>query len=395
MKIVDTLEELKKQPPNIIIADCIKNIAFIQNHFKSQNLKKKNKYVMSLGIYQQLHYDMERNIKILKPSKIKFQNIYRPYSGQNLDNKILFVSRTGGIGDILFIQPNLVYLKNKYPTCKIIFGCGPQYQSMLEGWDCIDEIVNIPFPFSNLMKSDYHLFFEGVIERCKKAEKKNAYNLFSEWMGLNLEDKLLCPKQKPKIEKVYECKKILKEKFNIKEKDFIIIQMKASSPIRTPEPNWWLKIINKLTYMGYNILISDLPNEADGIDNFINYVNDKNKVFNFSKYSKTLDYCIAMTSLAQMILSVDSSLIHIAASLNIKSFGIFGPFPGKIRLSTYPNAYWIDANTNCSPCFIHGSNPCKKAIENNKKYSPCYQYIDINNLCDQVRQIYQKEIKND
>jgi len=388
MEHVETLNDLKKYPPNIVVANCIKNITFIQNHYKKQVLKKRNNYVMSLGIYQQLHYDKERNFKILKPSKIKFKNIYKPYNGENLDGKTLFVSRTGGVGDLIFILPNLTYLKNKYPTCKIKFACGPQYQSMIENWNCVDELINLPFELRHIIKSDYHAFFEGVIERCKESETKNAHNLFSEWLGLNLDDKYLIPHQIPKRNKIHECQKILNNKFNLKEKEFILLQMKASSPIRTPDPNWWLKIINELTKRNYNILISDSGTETEGIDIYLDYVNDKDKVFNFAKYSKSLDYCIAMASLSQMTLSIDSSLIHIAASVGVKSFGVYGPFPGEIRLKTYPKANWVDADTECSPCFTHGIKPCKKAQLRGIKYSPCYEQIDINVLCDKIEEVY-------
>jgi len=60
------------------------------------------------------------------------------------------VFRTGGIGDLLFIQPNLIYLKEKYPTCTINFACGPQYQSMVETWDCVDNVVDLPFSLVDL-----------------------------------------------------------------------------------------------------------------------------------------------------------------------------------------------------------------------------------------------------
>ena len=63
---------------------------------------------------------------------------------------------------------------------------------------------------------------------------------------------------------------------------------------------------------------------------------------------------------------------HIAASLDVKSFGVYGPFPGFIRLKTYPQAAWVDASRYCGPCFIHGHTPCKYAQDG---YSPCYDEL--------------------
>jgi len=99
IKSVDSLDELRESKFNIVICECVNNAPFTQNKFKKQILKKKQKYVMSSNIYKQLWYDVYRKKKILKPVGSKFNNLYRPYIGQNLDNKTLLVSRTGGIGD--------------------------------------------------------------------------------------------------------------------------------------------------------------------------------------------------------------------------------------------------------------------------------------------------------
>ena len=385
--IVNTLDELKKNPPNIVIAECIKSVRFLQNRFRQQELKKKNKYVMGAGIYLQLHYDTRTNIEILKPSSIQFKKIYKHYNGQDLNNKSLLVFRQGGIGDLLFIQPNLVYLKEKYPTCTIKFACGPQYQSMISEWDCIDEVLDLPFVVSEMFSSDYHCVFEGVIERCKEAENISAYNLFSNWMGLNLTDDLLIPKQTPNDELVDKCKVVLKE-LNIEEKDFILVQMSASSPIRTPNPDVWTKLINILTDKGHNILITDSPHKSPDIDNFISKLDNKDKVKNFCQYSETIADTIAMVSLAKLTIATDSALNHIAESLGTKSFSIMGPFPGKIRFSTYKNNDFIDAEREgCSPCFQHGMQPCKHSIND---YSQCYNNLNFDLCIEKIERLISK-----
>jgi ADP-heptose:LPS heptosyltransferase len=383
IKVVDKLEDLKLKPPSIVIAECVEHVSFMQNWFKEQTLAKNNRYVMGLGVYQQLHHDTRMNRKILKPAKIKFKNLYKPYEGQNLDNKTLIVSRTGGIGDLLFIQPNLTYLKQKYPTCKIGFACGPQYQAMIDNWDSVDEILDLPFSIKHLFNSDYQIIFEGVIERCKEAETTNAYNLFTKWMGLNLPDELLIPKQEPKKDKVEKCFEII-ENWGLKE-PFLLFQLRASSPVRCPDIQVWIKLVDKLTDKGHNIVITDMPKQTEGVDMFISKLKHKDRVFNFCKHSKSLDYTIAMCSLSKGVISTDSALLHIAASLGISLFGIYGPFPAEIRLSTYPNADWINAKKECAPCFQHGGKPCKEA--GNNPYSPCYDNLDLDDAVIRIEKL--------
>lgn len=378
---VNTLEDLRENPPNIVIANCKKDIRFSQNRFSEQTLHKKNNYVMSTSIFMQLHYNEKTKNTFLKPSEIKFNKIYKPYKGQNLDNKIILVFRQGGIGDLLFILPNLSYLKQKYPTCTINFACGPQYQSMVKEWDCVDKVLDLPFNVNEIFKADYHAIFEGVIERCKDAEHISSYNLFSKWLGLDLPNELLVPKQKPNEESVYKIKEILKN-LEIEEKDFIVLQIRASSPIRSPNPRVWVKLIDMLTEKGHKILITDNPLVSYEIDDFISHLKDKDKVFNFSKYSEVIGDTIALTSLAKLVISTDSAMSHIPVSVGIKSFVIMGPFPGRVRLSTYPKEMcdWVDVKSidGCTECFQHGTNPCKKAM--NSPSSPCYDNLDYD-LC--------------
>lgn len=388
LKIVETLEDLKNSPSGMIVAECTKTIKFRQNNFKKEeSFTKKNKYVMALGAY--LKIISSSSTSFLKPSNIKFRKIYRPYYGQNLDNKTLFLWRQGGIGDLLFITPNLIYLKEKYPTCKIILACGPQYHSMIEKWNFIDEFYSSPFNVSLMYNTDYHVTFDGVIERTKQAEKESSYVLFSKWMNTNLPKDKLRPYQNIDNEYVEKVKNKIKEKFNIEEKDFILMQLRASSILRTPRPEFWKKIIDILSENN-KIIITDSPINIKPIDNFIKKIKYQENVFNYSSLSEELYNTIALCKLAKMAIGTDSSLIHIAESLNIKNFGIYGAFRGNTRLSTYKYSDWVDCETKCSPCFKHGNKLCQNSFRN---FPICYDSINIDEIIKKINNLLNKEIQ--
>ncbi len=374
---VDNLEDLRDNPPNIIIARALQTVEFVQNYFKKQSLKKKNRYVMGLGVYQQLKLDPGGKKKLLKPSPPKFQNVYKPYMGQDLTDKNLLVFRTGGIGDLLFIQPNLRYLKEIYPSCNISFACGPQYQPMVENWECVDEVLDLPFSLNTLQKAHYHVLFEGVIERCRQAESENAYNLFSKWMGLDLPDIYLTPKQDPKSELVEKCQEILSD-WRIPEKGFVVMQLRASSPVRSPRPEFWVELVNKLTDNGHHVLLTDNPRQADKVDQFIKKIYKKDMVHNFCSKSDDIAHSIAIISLAEGVIATDSAMNHIAASVGVPMMGIMGPFPGYIRFKTYKKADWVDSKRHCTHCYLHGHRPCKEA--GGDGFSPCYDDISVEEI---------------
>ena len=383
LEVSNTLEEHRTRTPAMVVATCKKSVdVSLQGNVGITRLEKKKVYVMSLGVFLQLYYDPEYGIHVLKPAKFKFKKAYRPYIGQDLSGKTLLVWRTGGVGDLLFIQPSLRYLKEKFPTSRILFACNAVYHPMVETWPCVDKILDLPFQHKFLVESDYHAIFEGVIERCKDSQRVNSYVLFSTWLGLDLPTSMLVPKQEAKQSVVSECKSIL-GKFDLEDKSFIACQLRASSPVRTPSLEVWKRLINELTERGHKIVIFDAPRMDEVITSFISSLKHKDRVVNFCSYSTSLDYSIALISLSKLVLAPDSAGMHIAESLGVKSFGIYGPFPARVRLSTYNNASWFECKAPCSPCFLHGSNPCPKAT---RVHSPCFESLDEKFVSDRIEE---------
>ena len=75
-------------------------------------------------------------------------------------------------------------------------------------------------------------------------------------------------------------------------------------------------------------------------------------------------------------------MMHVAQALNIPVVGIYGPFPGNIRLDTYKNVEWLDCKLHCAPCFMHGNLPCKNSSQ--EGYSKCYEQLDIEEFENKV-----------
>jgi ADP-heptose:LPS heptosyltransferase len=388
LKNVNSLDELRQDVPNMVIARCKHDSFFKQNDFTMQKIERGRNYVMSISMYKSLEYDSYNIVNgcprhNLAPAKISFKSIYKPYQGQNLTNKKLLVMRTGGIGDLLFILPNLIYLKRQYPTCKIVFSTSPQYHSMVKRWiddGYIDKVIALPFSDAEFKSAQYHLSFEGVIERTEVSKTTNAYKLFSQWMGLNLPSNLLHPKQSVSDKLITEVESILYTNLNIDKTDKLCaIQLKASSPIRTPHPEqFWLPIIRQIIGRGFKIVITDNPQLHDQIDKIIDkyFSGLKENIFNFAKYSKDISYAIALSKIVDVVVGTDSSLIHIAESVGTTNFGIYGPFPGSVRVSNYLYGDWIDCKFDCAPCFTHGHRPCIYG-GNNGGCSPCYNEMDM------------------
>lgn len=388
------LSQLAATSPAIICCRAVKHFSY---QIGSQTIKRwmhGQEKVMSAHMYNLLEFDMA-GAKCLEPSSTKFTDVYKPYKGEDLTGKTIMVFRTGGIGDLLFIQPNLRYLKLKYPTCKIVFGCAYEFFSIIKCWSgCIDELFHFPVLLDTFKQADYHVFFEGVIERVEESKNLNAYSTFSKWMGLNLPESILFPRlctQKSTNENV---KRHL-EDLKVKEKDFICCQIRASSPIRTPSTQIWKKIFKPLLEDGHKLIITDKPSVADKIDDFIKLTVEpkfRHRVFNFAPRSRNIGTSVSLASMSKLVLAPDSSMIHIAAGLGVPCFGVYASFPAETRLSTYKNCDWIQPEEDdfdiCSYggrfCCIHGHKPCPFHVEG---IVPCFMRVNTKKAYEKIKNL--------
>lgn len=385
----NTVKEIKEETPRVVSVIAKKSfrwdIAGIPCHFL-----KGRSYVMAVGTFFKHRKNNAHDI-LFDPSNEVFSNLFKRYDGQNLDNKTLLIWRFGGIGDLMFTQPLIKYIKEKHPTCRIIFSSSPRNLSLFETWPegLVDETVSMPFPTSCLYESDYHLTFEGSIERCKEAHTKNAYDIFKEMAGLDFnvsdyEVELLIDK---------EIKKSLIPHIPL---NTVAIQLKASSNLRTlPVPNV-VNLMAKLQEKGYTPAIIDSSKEAKNVDYFLKNLDDAGVVgLNLAKHSIDLKHCIAILDNCKGIIATDSATTHLAAAIRKPVLGLFGPFVGDIRMRYYETGDWIDASKtwnlcNKAPCFFH-DNDMKNCPFLAKAHPPgCLQSFKSEEIIDRFERLVEK-----
>ncbi len=386
-----TMDDLRNSTPGMVIGVAKDNFFYSINNTTPQVFKKGEGKILSMYMYMKLEKNGKEKNQ-LRPGRDTFGKLYNKYEGEDLNGKSLLVWRTGGIGDLCFIQPNLIWLKKTYPDSRIVFSCGPQYTSLVEDWDCIDDLVDFPPASIWLHKCNYHLTFEGVIERCVEAESTNSYKLFSRWMGTKVPEDELVPVLKTKPEYDVLVDKYLEEN-SIKEKEYVAIQLRASSPIRTPSSTIWKQIIDYILKKDLKVILIDGPHFADKIDVFRGRMFDTSeqaRIFNYARFSENIKHGMSILNKAKCVIAPDSSMVHLSAGLGVPILGLYGAFTGDIRMSTYKNADWIEPPENkevCDfggkQCFIHSQVPCRFTT---KKGScvPCYDHYDMDEMYTKI-----------
>jgi ADP-heptose:LPS heptosyltransferase len=406
--VFETLDELRKTTPAMAIAVPVRDFTFTQamsvgSKGFSQKCFKDKPLVMSLYHYQSLEKDRTGLVCLVPYSEV-FSNVYKPYYGQNLDGKTLVVWRSGGIGDLLFIQPNIRYLKQKYPTCKIIFCTSVAYLDMIKEWNIIDRVETFPLDLEVFKSADYHLTFEGVIERNNDAKRINAYRLFNKWVGLEgqIPDSDLKPILNLSNKDIEKTILEFLSKRNINKKDYIVVQLRASSPVRTPSSRVWKELLIRLLNDNHKIVFTDAYERQSDVSKLIDFIfthNQKKRTFNFAPFSKNINYSIFLAKYAKLVIAPDSSMVHIAAGVNTPVFGIYGPFLGRLRMETYPNSDWIEPENSMichyggNSCFLHGHKPCPvaKQLATNLYVdygpSPCFEMLNFSDAFKKIRHL--------
>lgn len=317
-------------------------------------------YIISDGYLSQIVEMIgQQNIEGIYPF---IENNEKRYRGQDLTDKTILVWRTGGMGDLCFITPNLRHIKNSFKNSKIIFGCGSKFSFGMMGHPHIDELIQLPIDKEYLDKSDYYLMFEGIIENNEEAHHKNAYDLFSEYFNFKLKDEDKIPVLGVCEENLKNAKKLM---LNNDNKKIVGLGLKASHIIRSIVPKTLHEIMGLLIQNDIRVALIGSKDDAE-IANLLPFSNHP-LVIHCYKHSEDYRDAIAQISLVDGLIGPDSSPIHIAASFRKPIVGLFGAFPSELRIKYYIGATGMDAKLPCSPCFMHGISACDYSHPQNKE----------------------------
>lgn len=388
---LNTIDELIKDTPLMVTAQ-VKHDIKMGTGDQPMNLKKGTALVMPLSTFMNAKRTTDGRRSTLKPYRHPFKTLFRRYRGQDLNYKRLLIWRGGGFGDLMFLQPIIKHIKKLYPTCQITTASYPRFVPIYADFpkDLITNVLPVPFSTKFLYDNHYHLTFEGAIERCIEAQNLNVYDLFSKVAGFDIDFtdnyyKLeLCPN-----EKIME-----KFKHNLPE-NFVIVQMRASSPIRMMSEDKWANIIRRIIDLGKKVIFLDKPDLHSYYLHFRDKYNlDKNKILSRCQDCVNINHGIAIMSKSDGVIAIDSAFTHIGVALNKPVVGIYGSFKGWLRMKYYDNADWVDAKEMvCThqPCFFHHEEKFKCPSIQNKKHPACLETIDEDLVIEKVKKLIFKE----
>jgi ADP-heptose:LPS heptosyltransferase len=250
----------------------------------------------------------------------------------------VFIMRgTGGIGDILMHRMIFEDFKLLNPDIKVIFGCPPQFMSLIEGHPFVDEVVD----FNNYDMSKLIIHYDttticGRIEAIASPySAPHRSDIWANWCGLELTRHNMHMKiSEPELAEAKELTQGAKV-------CFAPISAISSKNLTVEQIDQVCKGLQERGLSYYGIHSRAIP----GFDGKVLH-GKNNKQF------------MALVGAADYVISVDSAAFHIAGGLGIPMVGIFSWADGKVYGKYYEKWNLIqkhrDEGWDCGPCYNWG-----------------------------------------
>jgi ADP-heptose:LPS heptosyltransferase len=321
----------------------------------------------------------------------------------NKPNHYLLI-RFSSLGDIVLQTSMCKFLKHNDPGCKISFLVSSEFSLVLEGEECIDEVISFDRK-KNKKFGDYLKFLKGlktdhsfthIIDlhvnlrtfilkkyfRLPKTYKIKKYNILRRLFVLT-KYPFLEKLEPTQIER--NIKNMASELgFSIKNFDYPLTSLAANysdttSPLKNeyivlcPVASFHLKRWPILYYRElaelilketeYSVIVLGGPS-----DDYVSRMNflKENYELRFHNFQGDLNLLDAQRYLkhARFVVGNDSGLNHMAEALNVNVFTIFGPTHEDFGFRPHlHDSRSISQNLWCRPCSTKGNTPCLREVQ--------------------------------
>lgn len=313
-------------------------------------------------VYNAIEKKLKENIsdmQLTKPSK---------------QENILIKRTSRGLGDMLMAQTGIEALKNKFPNKKIYLYCPKETHAVLKYNPNIFKLIDSSS--ENINYSDYCLIYD-ITSSCARYEtarvklnklvEKNRVEIYAEALGVrNLITNLL-PRYYGRQEEIVAIKKHLSLK--AKKKTIFIAPNSGETYRNWPKEN--IKVLIDLLKNDYNVILQD----KEYVDESINII---------SPDMYTIRDTASIIELSDLVVTIDSAPLHLAAAKEKKTIALFGPIDYKARCRGYKNITILKSNKSCIPCWRNGTIKCKLT---NTHESKCLSSITGKQVYKIIREI--------
>jgi ADP-heptose:LPS heptosyltransferase len=291
--------------------------------------------------------------------------------------RILVTRAMGGIGDIIMMTPGLLAMKQRYPKAQIDFAVPQSFHALLSG---LKEINVLDINVTPIDMPSYSRWVNLTDCPAGRAEAKQYPNVKAN-----------------RIESFAKAMRISKLYLRMTQ------GFKPFYAVTTDERRRAIEYLNQLNPSQLPV-IAIQPYSVDTYKNWP-YMEELAVALskdhcvlifhhenvpgygstNIHKILMPIRKSIALLAQATQLVAVDSSFVHLAAALDIKTLAIFGPTSGRVFTRHYPTVSYIAPSKQefpCNPCWRNEHKPCHLT---NGRESICLRSIESSFVAERIK----------
>jgi ADP-heptose:LPS heptosyltransferase len=314
----------------------------------------------------------------------------------DFNNKKILILTMQALGDGLMLTPFLRFLKENFHNIYIVLETKEHF-NLLKDCPYVDEFVYSPIELSFVKSFDIVLDLYMLV-----GSPMFDLNLVSSYYFKLFGFKI--PEDKEKlIPYVYideeidkEIRKLLDDYRNIYKKPILGFHFSASSPHRMPPVDVFCDAITPLQN-DFTIVYSYPSQHKDYAKEIPKYLP---KSIDISSHIKSVQHLPSYVKNLDFLISVETVLPHIAATVKTPTLVVLGP-------GSFKNIY--DYGTNfikalemnykgqvcSSPCHLHVSIKCPEAVVKQTNLSPCFSNLNSFSLTNKFLELLKAVNKKD
>lgn len=325
-----------------------------------------NKITCMREVTPQMAYNATMN-KLAEETKVQKVISHHSMKGFKPDNVVLVKRHFGGFGDIIMAMTAVEALSIKYPSKDIYLAIPKKFWPAAENSPVVKKLLDADKDIRNnhysivmdISTPCAHYEASRVAQR-KKVDKSRV-EIFSEALGVSG-----IAKKKVGTYYISDEEKAWAQEFLPKtDKPRLGIAISCAEEYREWPKDKYVKLIPLLTDK-FQVVIIDTTREFE----FKDVVDGCG--FPFRKAAALVGEC-------DLILTPDTSILHVAAALGKKVVALFGPIDPQARCKGHPRTRVLTSNTDCMPCWRNQNMKCKKT-GSARGYSQCMLDISVKDV---------------
>ena len=269
-----------------------------------------------------------------------------PYTWERTKaNKRTLLISPVAFGDALCLTPVLREMKHRAPDRSLIVCCMVPQRQIFFGLPYVDGFVDYPPKLEVVEDFGTVLFLEHALEFNLLARKMHITDRYAQHLGLGSGDWAL--NKKPDFMMSGEEVDWAKKSFPLPQgRRRLAIQVQAGVRCRSYPISQFTPQMDRMVRDGWEICLVGNPGEF--------MVQSKPKgIVDMTRMGLTFRQSAAFLTTCDCVLAPDSSMMHVAGTLDIPCVALFGPYPWRLRTAYYTSVFSFHGPGTCplAPCF--------------------------------------------